>query len=829
MLQVVDWNFNQQKIQERGLFLGKRVFQKGNPLLNEGTFKKESKMLKNKKIGNLVIIAIAIIVSTGFAGNRFIDEGPEIFGDKDSLNIRFVGNWPFSDGCEEIAYDSVRQLVFVGAGGGVYILDVSNPANIQKVSEKIHTNGNVYSLFYVPADQRLYIACYEGGVEMWDVSDAQNPVRLGYNRLQQGDLPNDLHVQGNYCYVVSRIGSMWSGGNSSFTILNVSNPSNPVVVSRITGPTSPYMGLWMGIKVSGNYAYMAWSQSGSVPVRARLYTYNISNPSNPTFVSACSLTTSSEGGAWDLDLKDNYAYVAVGDGGLNIVDISNPVNPVVVGTYNPLGDTHFYDVVVRDNYAYIAEGWSGMRIFDVSNPASITTVGHWSLDSANGEPYCHSLVVSGNRVYTASDPSTFVIDVTNPANPQALGYYTLPNQAWELKVSGSYAYVAYGQTDGSGDPPGGRRQGGMRIINISDPHNPFEAGYFIPPTPNGSSTVQDLDIQGNFAYIPLMNAFGLDLCIVDVSTPSSPQLIGAYNGGWYCNLTNICVSGIYGYATDDDSGGLLRIFDLEEPQSPRQIGVLRIGSNPGEVEVRDTFAFIAYSKGLAVVNVRDPYHPFLVAAESTYRSMNDIVISGDYAYLCRRSAAGYVAIYDISNPLSPYPLVTIVIPNVGCNDLFISGNFLYCAYSSRGLRVYNVSNPANPVLAGYYLGSMNARGVFLADSYAYVADQYAGLQIYDVSQIIGINETRQRQISSGIRLLRNPVRGNIELLLAPSMLNNPVCISLFNPVGQKITSYFVNDPEQKISLPVKNLGSGVYLLVIENGSIHETIKLVVLK
>lgn len=42
----------------------------------------------------------------------------------DSLNVRFVGNWPFGPS-NAVAVDTARSIAFCGSGGGVYILDVS--------------------------------------------------------------------------------------------------------------------------------------------------------------------------------------------------------------------------------------------------------------------------------------------------------------------------------------------------------------------------------------------------------------------------------------------------------------------------------------------------------------------------------------------------------------------------------------------------------------------------------------------------------------------------------------------------------------------------------
>jgi hypothetical protein len=65
----------------------------------------------------------------------------------DSLNVRFVGNSPFGPS-SAVALDSVRDLAFVGSGGGIYVLDVSVPASPVKLSE-IGTRGMVDGLCYL--------------------------------------------------------------------------------------------------------------------------------------------------------------------------------------------------------------------------------------------------------------------------------------------------------------------------------------------------------------------------------------------------------------------------------------------------------------------------------------------------------------------------------------------------------------------------------------------------------------------------------------------------------------------------------------------------------
>ncbi len=67
-----------------------------------------------------------------------------------------------------------------------------------KVSEKIHTHGIVQGIFYENSNQRLYLACNNAGLEIWDVSTPTNPVKLGSFITPGWAL--DVYVSGSYAY-----------------------------------------------------------------------------------------------------------------------------------------------------------------------------------------------------------------------------------------------------------------------------------------------------------------------------------------------------------------------------------------------------------------------------------------------------------------------------------------------------------------------------------------------------------------------------------------------------------------------------------------------------
>ena len=97
--------------------------------------------------------------------------------------------------------------------------------------------------------------------------------------------------------------------------------------------------------------------------------------------------------------------------GLQIIDVSNPASPVLVGAY----DTSDFarDVYVSGSLAYVADWRAGLQVIDVSNPASPIRRGGYDTSG-----YAYDVFVSGSLAYIADrDAGLQIIDVSNPANP----------------------------------------------------------------------------------------------------------------------------------------------------------------------------------------------------------------------------------------------------------------------------------------------------------------------------------------------------------------------------------------------------------------------------
>jgi hypothetical protein len=481
--------------------------------------------------------------------------------------------------------------------------------------------------------------------------------------------------------------------------------------------------------VVGNYAYA---------VGDMLEIIDISNPINPIFKGNYDINDGRS-----IQVVGNYAYIADTASGLKIIDISNPTTPTLKGNYDTPGSA--VGVQVVGNYAYVADHGSGLQIIDISNPLAPTLKGNYDTPG-----YANGVQVVGNYAYVADGTSGLqIINISNPTAPALYGNYDTPGSAVGVQVVGNYAYVAdYGS--------------GLQIIDISNPLAPTLKGNY--DTPGSAVGVQ---VVGNYAYVTDANK---GLQIIDISNPSTPKLGVNYNIAYYSiydvqvvgkyayvvneqwldiidisnlsfnpNLvakyytsslsTDVQVVGNYAYVADGNKG--LDIIDISNPTTPTLKGNYDTSGRALGVQVVGNYAYVTdYWSGLQIIDISNPTTPTLKGNYNTSGDAVDLQVVGNYAYVADGSSG--LQIIDISNPTAPTLKGNYNTPG-GALRVQVVGNYAYVADGSSGLQIIDISNPTAPTLKSNYDTSGNANGVQVVGNYAYVADGVSGLQIIDIS------------------------------------------------------------------------------------------------
>lgn len=233
---------------------------------------------------------------------------------------------------------SGEYAYIAGGGGGLYIVDISNPDSPWIVSSA-DTPGYAYDVRVT--DNTAFVADGSAGLQIIDVTDPEAPAIIGFV-----DTPGDAQD-----VVVSGTNAFIAAGSIGLQIIDISNLASPVItgVYATAGPAK-------GVDVSGNMAVVAQGFNGIAVI-------DVTDPAQPILLGEVDTPYD----AVDLTIVNNTAYVAdYPYGGLKAVDISNPSSPLITSTETTGG--YLYDVAAFGNFAFGADVWrvNAVPIYDIS-------------------------------------------------------------------------------------------------------------------------------------------------------------------------------------------------------------------------------------------------------------------------------------------------------------------------------------------------------------------------------------------------------------------------------------------------------------------------------
>lgn len=130
---------------------------------------------------------------------------------------------------------------------GLYILDISDPLHPSLI--KHYTDFTSYGYDLDAVGNFVYIADNNGGVEVIDVTDKNNPVTRGYVSLPDG--ANSISVTENNAFVADYI-------NGGVQVVNVSDPDNPTIAGYYERSGC----FALGVDVQGSNIFLADGAGG---------------------------------------------------------------------------------------------------------------------------------------------------------------------------------------------------------------------------------------------------------------------------------------------------------------------------------------------------------------------------------------------------------------------------------------------------------------------------------------------------------------------------------------------------------------------------------------
>ena len=427
--------------------------------------------------GNLAFI------SRGIAGMYIYDVS-------DPAMLIFQANVLFNNN----AVDAFCQnnFAFVSSGGsGLYCYDISNPALPHLLSQCDPPGAN---MDMVIAGDFIFSAYDSYGMRIIDVSDPANTYM--YKRYDPSWKITNVTALGNYAII--------SADDNGLIVIDTSDPFSPFHAAHLSS-----IGEVGKLNIYQDIAYtMKFYVSGSL-----LNIIDISDPLNLEVLAE----DSTVGYIQHIDNEQNLGYAVFENYYLQIVDVSDPVSPQQISLFNMQDYRHWGSIAINEGYLYgITTEYSesmdycgdSLIVVNVNDPANPVFV-----DYFDSPYYSGCLRVQNDFLYLSASDGLYVYDLSNPEDPQPVGFCQLPGSSWSFEIVWDYAYIAAGPS------------GGLRVVDITDPYDPRLSGCYVTP-----GHCNDIAVHGEVVYVADWDHFEIYDCdeAVGVNSPSSPGIANTF-------------------------------------------------------------------------------------------------------------------------------------------------------------------------------------------------------------------------------------------------------------------------------------------------------------
>jgi len=461
-------------------------------------------------------------------------------------------------------------------------------------------------------------------------------------------------------------------------------------------------------------------------------------------------------------------------------------------------------VAYRSPYLYLGVG-PRLVVLDASDPTAPIQVG--------ASPLLAHLVtgleLEGDVAHVLLDldaggHTTMVctLGLANPTAPALLGCLALEGPVWAIAVEGPVLYAA--------------GNAGLAVVDVSDPATPVRLTS-VALSDGAVAVVAGGDRV--FVGVPVAayrlrdgsSYQGPGYRVFDVSDPGSPRDLGILNEALENgrrSIDRLAIRGSIAYALDH---GGLSVYDVSDPLDTALVGRIDLGTLSGLSSSRLAVGIDRVwvvnppaDASIVVVDVADPSAPTvrasLISPTPFYRR-NGAVPVGDRLVLARQ-LGGYSlldtsdpAVPDLSVPFAPFGYVT---------GTALLGDRLLVALPERGLGVVDVADAAAPVVLA--LAGVDATRVVVRDGYAYTVAPGtlavpARLDVYDLAD------------------LDRPV---LARTLAPAASASTLALDgdRLYVGGTALEVYDVAEPSAPALLGAMTLTDGAMDLVVANGFAH---------
>ena len=555
-----------------------------------------------------------------------------------------------------------EYAVVSGAPTDLFFVDVSTPST-PAWAHTIATSGTVEDLEWDEGSHRVYAA--EGYYDLLVIDMLSSPPAV----VGHGGGANyaiSVAAYRDYAYVGS-----WN--SLEFRVYDVSDPSDPQVVATVaTG--DPVRAL----EVAGQCLF-AGEDGGC------LHVYSLYHPEAPderTYMETV-LDVS------DLALWEEGA-IAYTCGSLSLP--SAMLEAIAIPTYVALRPeaelplANAYTCHADDGYLYVCHDFFDVAIVDLSTFTIAGAIPPFA-------SVCQALYADGDLLHVGVGDGTYAAAwIRDPADPFVIGSLSLPAYAQDIHAEGELVATASG--------------GPSYLIDVSDPEQPellYSFSY-----QRDEYWAKGVRLQGPWlfqsGYTSNLHPYlwTIDLQVLEHPVPAAMLELPHTDGG-----ARLDVQGDYAYV----AGQLgFYVIDISDPYQPGLVGDLRMP--PGEtprIVVEDAIAYITKDEvGCFVVDCSEPTDPVFVGYLRPAEYQTQVALWDDDVYLTASTLDGFVGQFHRHQPGSAAVGDGILAATLPL-DLRVAPTVAPASGRSACRLSYRLSQPAAVKLAVYDIGGRCVR------------------------------------------------------------------------------------------------------------------------
>ncbi len=575
-----------------------------------------------------------------------------------------------------------------------------------------------------------------------------------------------------------------SVADNGIQIINITDPASPKSVASVSdGMVFDERGKWNitggdrfdHVPIVATFDELAGARSiTTVQIRDSLYALvasvadsgvqiiDISDPAFP--VPAASISDGEDfdelSGANSITTiwidKTPYALVAsVADNGVQIIDISDPHNPVPAASisdgedFDELSGANSITTIWIDKtpYALVASvADSGVQIIDISDPHNPVPAASISdgedFDELSGVMSVAAVRITGHPyALTASwiDDGIQIIDITDPTDPAPAASLHDKISFDKLVGANSMTTVSIGESTYSLTASVTNNE--VRISDISNPHNPVPVASISDGADfdelSGANSIATITIDdSHYALVASWADDGVQ--IIDITDPTDPAPVASISDGepfdklaGAASITTITIDDSHYALVASWADDGVQIIDITDPTDPAPVASISDGepfdklagaASITTITIDDShYALVASwaDDGVQIIDITNPGNPISISSASDGLGGFDelagavsittaVIYNTPYALVASFADNG-VQIIDLTKPKDPRPVASMSdgdvfdrlagVVSIDTIQIHTAPYAVVASVGDSGAQIIRLSDPHSPELA----------------------------------------------------------------------------------------------------------------------------------